>query len=59
MGPAEAMMAAEFVGAPLVIPMHYNTFPAIEQDLTEFKRSIELTTGMDVELLHPGNMVII
>ena len=28
MGPAEAMMAAEFVGAPLVIPMHYNTFPA-------------------------------
>ena len=59
MGPAEAMMAAEFVGAPLVIPMHYNTFPAIEQDLTEFKRSIELTTGMNVELLHPGNMVII
>ena len=59
MGPAEAMMAAEFVGAPLVIPMHYNTFPAIEQDLTEFKRAIELTTGMKAELLHPGNMVII
>ena len=59
MGPAEAMMAAEFVGAPLVIPMHYNTFPAIEQDLSEFKRAIELTTGMNVELLHPGNMVII
>ncbi len=59
MGPAEAMMAAEFVGAPLVIPMHYNTFPAIEQDLSEFKRAIELTTGMNVELLHPRNMVII
>ena len=59
MGPAEAMMAAEFVGAPLVIPMHYNTFPAIEQDLTEFKRAIELTTGMKAELLHPGNTLII
>lgn len=59
MGPAEAMMAAEFVGAPLVIPMHYNTFPAIEQDLTEFKRAIELTTGMKAELLHPGNTLLI
>ena len=59
MGPAEAMMAAEFVGAPLVIPMHYNTFPAIAQDLTEFKRAIELTTAMKAELLHPGNTLII
>ena len=59
MGPAEAMMAAEFVGAPLVIPMHYNTVPAIAQDLTEFKRAIELTTAMKAELLHPGNTLII
>ena len=59
MGPDEAMMAAEFVGAPLVIPMHYNTFPAITQDLTGFKQVIELTTAMKVELLHPGNMLII
>lgn len=55
MGPAEAMMAAEFVGAPLVIPMHYNTFPAIQQDLTGFKKAIEETTAMKVELLQPGN----
>lgn len=55
MGPAEAMMAAEFVGAPQVIPMHYNTFPAIQQDLTGFKKAIEETTAMKVELLQPGN----
>lgn len=55
MGPAEAMIAAEFVGAPLVIPMHYNTFPAIQQDLTGFKKAIEETTAMKVELLQPGN----
>ncbi len=59
MGPEEAMIAAEFVGAPLVIPMHYDTFPAIEQDLTEFKRAIELTTAMKVELMHAGNSVIV
>ena len=55
MGPAEAMMAAEFVGAPLIIPMHYNTFPAIQQDLTGFKKAIEETTAMKVELLQPGD----
>ena len=59
MGPDEAMMAAEFIGAPLIIPMHYNTFPAIVQDLSEFKQSIELTTSMKVELLHPGNEMVL
>ena len=59
MGPAEAMMAAEFVGAPLIIPMHYNTFPAIQQDLTGFKKAIEGTNAMKVELLHPGNELVL
>lgn len=55
MGPKEAMIAAEYIGAPIIIPMHYNTFPAIKQELTGFKRSIELTTSMKVELLSPGS----
>lgn len=54
MGPEECMMAAELVGAKLVIPMHYNTFPAIRQDLTEFKRAVELTGSKKVELMKPG-----
>jgi L-ascorbate metabolism protein UlaG (beta-lactamase superfamily) len=57
MGPEEAMLAAEFVGAPIVIPMHYNSFPAIEQDLTGFKAAIERTTDMKVVLLEPGGSV--
>mgnify|MGYP001948101221 CR=1 FL=1 len=32
MGPDDAVLAAEWVGAKQVIPMHYNTFPLIEQD---------------------------
>lgn len=59
MGPEDAMIAAEYIGAPLVIPMHYNTFPLIKQDLTEFKRAIELTTNMKVELPSPGSSLII
>ena len=59
MGPDEAMMAAEMVGAPLIIPMHYNTFPAIAQDLTGFKNAIESTTSMTVELMHPGSELVL
>lgn len=57
MGPAEAMMAAEFVGAGTVIPMHYNTFPAIEQDLSAFKEALERTADIRVILLAPGESV--
>ena len=54
MGPREAMIAAEFVGAPVVIPIHYNTSPKIAQDAGEFKRIIERTTDLKVVVLEPG-----
>ncbi|MBT8507444.1 metal-dependent hydrolase [Methanomicrobiaceae archaeon CYW5] len=54
MGPAEAMMAAEFVGAPIVIPMHYNTFEAIRQDPHAYKKAVERTTDISVQVLSPG-----
>jgi len=57
MGPSEAMMAAGFIGAPLVIPMHYNTFPPIEQDAGVFKRSIEEVTPMKVIVMEPGEEI--
>lgn len=56
MGPREAMMAAEFIGAPVVIPIHYNTMPKIQQDADEFKRVIERTTDLKVVILRPGEM---
>jgi L-ascorbate metabolism protein UlaG (beta-lactamase superfamily) len=54
MGPREAMIAAEFVGAPVVIPIHYNTTPRIMQDAEEFRRVIERTTDLKVIVLKPG-----
>jgi len=36
MGPREAGWAAAFVEAPRVVPMHYSTWPIIEQDPFEF-----------------------
>ena len=57
MGPKEALMAAEFVGAEMVIPMHYNTFPPIEQDAEAFKKTLERTTDIRVHVLMPGETI--
>ncbi len=54
MGPEEAMLAAQFVGAKVVIPIHYDTFPYIEQDLEPFRHAVERTTSIRVEIAIPG-----
>ena len=43
MGIAEAMMAANFIGAKTVIPIHYNTWDKIAADPFQFRNAIERT----------------
>jgi len=50
----DAAVAAEFVGAGTVIPMHYDTFPPIETDAEAFKSEVESKTSSQVVLLAPG-----
>ncbi len=52
----DAAVAAELIGAPVVIPCHYNTFPPIETDDQAFKSDVEQRTGgkTTVEVLEPG-----
>lgn len=50
----DAVVACEFVGAKTVIPMHYNTFPAIEADAEAFRSDVESQTSSQVVLLDPG-----
>ncbi len=50
----DAVYAAEFVEAGTVIPMHYNTFPAIEADAEAFKSDVESKTSSKVVVLEPG-----
>ena len=50
----DAVLAAEFVGAKTVIPMHYNTFPPIEADAGAFKADVESKTDSQVVILEPG-----
>ncbi len=57
MGPDEAMMAAQFIGAKTVIPIHYNTWDRIAQDPLPFKKAVERTTDLRVTILEPGGTV--
>ena len=52
----DAAVAAEWIGAPVVIPCHYHTFPPIETDAHAFKSDVEERTGgkTTVEVLEPG-----
>ena len=52
----DAAIAAEWIGAPVVVPCHYNTFPPIETDAQAFKSDVEQRTGgkTTVEVLEPG-----
>ncbi|GAA0363520.1 metal-dependent hydrolase [Bacillus horti] len=50
MGPEDALLAAEWVKANKVIPMHYNTFPPIEQDPHQFVQQLK-AKGIEGQVL--------
>jgi len=54
MGVTEAMMAANFIGAKTVIPIHYNTWDRIAADPLILKNAVERTTDLTVMVLQPG-----
>jgi L-ascorbate metabolism protein UlaG (beta-lactamase superfamily) len=51
----DAVKAVELVGAPVVIPCHYNTFPPIETDAEAFKSDVESSTAAEAIVLDPGD----
>ena len=52
MGPEDAARAVEMIEPEVVIPMHYNTFPLIEQNPEGFRQLVGDTAR--VEILQPG-----
>jgi L-ascorbate metabolism protein UlaG (beta-lactamase superfamily) len=52
MGPEDAARAVELIEPKTVVPMHYNTFPVIEQDPEDFRRRVG--DRARVEILEPG-----
>jgi len=55
MDPAQAALAAKLLGVKRVIPMHYKTFPILEQDALSFKELVKKEVpGIEVVILDPG-----
>jgi L-ascorbate metabolism protein UlaG (beta-lactamase superfamily) len=50
----DAVIATELVGADVVIPCHYGTFPPIDTDADAFKADVEAAGYASVEVLEPG-----
>ena len=50
MGPELATRAAEMIGAPRAVPIHYDTWAPIEQDPAQFAPQ-----GVEVEVMQPGD----
>jgi L-ascorbate metabolism protein UlaG (beta-lactamase superfamily) len=59
MGPEDAIQAASLVKAKHVVPMHYNTFPVIEQDPEAFATALREVTAIDCTVLAPGEELIL
>ena len=50
----DAVVAAELLGAPQIVPIHYDTFPPIETDAQAFAADVQGTGKASVGVLAPG-----
>lgn len=57
MGPDDAAVAARWLAPRIVIPMHYNTFPLIQQDVEAFRSEVEGSGTAKVFALKPGEIL--
>lgn len=57
MDPHDAAIAAELLKAKYVIPIHYNTWPPIAQDVEAYKADVEAKTDSKVLIVPPGTSI--
>ena len=50
MGPDDALIAADWVKANIIVPVHYNTFPVIEQDPDAFAEKVKTGKGQAMKV---------
>ena len=54
MGLEDAALAAQLLHAPHIIPIHYNTWPIINQDVKHYKEITEAMAQAEVHIMAPG-----
>ncbi len=57
MGPADALEAVKLLRPSRVVPIHYGTFPPIEQDADAFRDAVQAATDTMVHPLAPGEAI--
>jgi L-ascorbate metabolism protein UlaG (beta-lactamase superfamily) len=57
MGPADALRAVKLIQPRVVIPIHYNTFPLLKQDVHAWAKQVEDQTETKVAVLSPGESI--
>ena len=54
MGLEDAALAAQLLNVRHVIPIHYNTWPIINQDVRHYKEITETMSRAEVHIIEPG-----
>ena len=54
MDPKQAAMAVDLIKPKTAVPMHYSTWPPIEQDPKEFERLVKKSSKTKVVIMQPG-----
>jgi len=57
MDPAQAALATKLIAPKMVIPMHYGTWPPIEQDPKEFEKLVKKQSKAKVRIMTPGEIL--
>ncbi|MGB9673288.1 MAG: metal-dependent hydrolase [Anaerolineales bacterium] len=57
MGPVDALRAVKLIKPKLVLPIHYNTWELITQDVQAWKKQVESETTSKVVILKPGETI--
>jgi len=57
MGPDDAIEAVKLLGPRRVVPVHYNTWPPIEQDAQAWARRVEAHTAAEPVVIAPGEKI--
>ena len=57
MGPSDAALAAKLLNPKKVIPMHYQTWPIIDQDPEKYKQLTESKYKIPVQVVLPGEII--
>lgn len=59
MGPQDALRAVKLLTPKHVIPIHYNTWDLIAQDVNAWAKQVEAETSAKVQVLKPGESFIL